>query len=47
MSVRSMIGRRDARRRCPACGGALVNVQGLVDCPDCRWTGGSPADDGG
>ncbi|WP_256393924.1 hypothetical protein [Natronoarchaeum rubrum] len=30
--------RRDGRRRCPACRSALVNVQGLADCPDCRWT---------
>lgn len=25
--------------RCPACAGALVNGQGMLDCLDCDWTG--------
>ena len=25
--------------RCPACAGALVNGQGLLDCLDCDWVG--------
>jgi len=26
-----------AERTCPDCGAALANVQGVDDCPECRW----------
>lgn len=32
--------RPSLRRICPECGTATVNVQGVLDCPDCRWPGG-------
>ena len=32
--------RQRPRQRCPACGGQLVNVQGLPDCKDCQWAEG-------
>ena len=29
----------DAGERCPTCGSATVNGQGMCRCPDCGWTG--------
>ncbi|MFC6733547.1 hypothetical protein ACFQH3_02030 [Haladaptatus sp. GCM10025707] len=31
------IERGEQRTACPDCGGALLNVQGLLTCHDCSW----------
>lgn len=37
-SAQLTAGAPDATAKCPDCGVAALNVQGVHACPDCDWT---------